>query len=361
MIQVTQKQYEFLRAQAFKDKKTNPGASIAKSVRSMLDQVMLIVKNGVILLFAVMLFGCGKVSQEVADSPKLNNDLYLNSAVITPMEILAPSKDDSRPDTDYTIDCRIIEDNGIYYMYYAGCKAENQRGRESAMVATSNDGINWSRSDKVILPVGDIGSYDCDRAWGAVTVLKEDGVFKMWNAGDSNMEMQNHTSRIGYATSNDGINWIKYPGKYAGAIFEDFNGVNDGCKGAVQFAVIKKDGLYHSFYTALDNSGYLKYANSPDGINWEAKSVVMTNVGGVGNVVEIDGYYYMTTTRPDYLGVKVFRSTNLTHWELFAAYTVAEGGMYYPFIIKINDELRLYYSYNTDGNEQNARIGMLKI
>jgi hypothetical protein len=84
-------------------------------------------------------------------------------------------------------------------MYYTG-------GAEIGR-ATSLDGINWQR-DTINNPVlsGTLGQWD----EGGVSLsrcLYADNLIHMWYTGFNNNERQ-----IGYATSLDGITWIKYGG-----------------------------------------------------------------------------------------------------------------------------------------------------
>jgi predicted GH43/DUF377 family glycosyl hydrolase len=88
---------------------------------------------------------------------------------------------------------------GQYTMYYTG-------GAEIGR-ATSLDGINWQR-DTINNPVlsGTLGQWD----EGGVSLsrcLYADNLIHMWYTGFNNNERQ-----IGYATSLDGITWIKYGG-----------------------------------------------------------------------------------------------------------------------------------------------------
>lgn len=64
---------------------------------------------------------------------------------------------------------------------------------------------NWEKFvGNPVLDLGVSGQWD-DTSVVAATVLLDNGVYKMWYAGNDGTN-----SRIGYATSSDGINWTKY-------------------------------------------------------------------------------------------------------------------------------------------------------
>jgi predicted GH43/DUF377 family glycosyl hydrolase len=76
--------------------------------------------------------------------------------------------------------------------------------------ATSENGKNWSKHPD---PVLQIGTYpDWDHALIVPhTVIKEDSIYKMWYyAGKSGFPLEPSMPQTGLATSKDGINWIKY-------------------------------------------------------------------------------------------------------------------------------------------------------
>ena len=64
----------------------------------------------------------------------------------------------------------------------------------------------WIRNAHPLLSTGPSGSWE-DASVILPYVLKESTGFKMWYYGDDGS-----TTRIGYATSNDGTTWTKHPG-----------------------------------------------------------------------------------------------------------------------------------------------------
>jgi hypothetical protein len=113
-------------------------------------------------------------------------------------------------------DPSVVFVNGTYYMYYTEAPTgENDR----VHLATSNDGLNWTKKGKV-LDVGAPGSWEPDRV-GRPSVLYEQGEFRMWYDG----QIYGVARHVGYATSPDGYNWTKYAGnpivQHQGAIDVD--------------------------------------------------------------------------------------------------------------------------------------------
>ena len=75
--------------------------------------------------------------------------------------------------------------------------------------AYSENGINWTKHSEAVLTCGPAGDWDVGRV-GAPTVIKKDGSYKMWYQGATDEFPAFATFRIGYATSSDGIQWEKY-------------------------------------------------------------------------------------------------------------------------------------------------------
>jgi hypothetical protein len=83
--------------------------------------------------------------------------------------------------------------------------------------ATSSDGVNWIK-DSLHNPVLDISpAGNWDDGWVAVpAVRKTNGLYRMWYIGASRedyaADSSLDTARVGYATSADGISWVRYAG-----------------------------------------------------------------------------------------------------------------------------------------------------
>lgn len=105
----------------------------------------------------------------------------------------------------------VLYDNGIYKMWYTGVPYD---WRIRIGYATSPDGVNWTKyPGNPVLNIGNPGSWD-DMWVGVPAVIKRNNRFEMWYSALSEADIATgryDTIRIGYATSYDGINWVKYP------------------------------------------------------------------------------------------------------------------------------------------------------
>jgi predicted GH43/DUF377 family glycosyl hydrolase len=103
--------------------------------------------------------------------------------------------------------------------------------------------------------------------WGDASVIKEDGIYKMWLVGGEPFA-QPIVAKQYYATSPDGINWDinKDP------VLEPTPGAWDS-HGVETASVIKVGSTYHMYYTGYDTDFStaiysMGHATSKDGINW---------------------------------------------------------------------------------------------
>jgi len=156
----------------------------------------------------------------------------------------------------------VIKDNGIFKIWYTAGNGSLQIG-----YASSPDGINWSKEDTnpVLLPSG--SGWDSMNVHNA-TVIKDGSTYKMWYTGNNhiNDELNN---QIGYATSNDGINWTK---DTVNNPVLRMGGANEwDATGVLEPTVIKDGSTYKMWYVgfAAVNTYTIGHATSPDGISWD--------------------------------------------------------------------------------------------
>jgi len=155
---------------------------------------------------------------------------------------------------------RVIKDESVYKMWYYGRDGDDT-SVTTILYATSDDGIEWNKHG-VVMARGSSGELD-DDAVSVGYVLKEDGIYKMWHGGG-----HDGISRGFYATSDDGINWVKH------GVVLDVGG--DGAKdetGAIPCTVINENGRYRMWYVGKDDSrGRIMYAESSE---WYKCGVVL--------------------------------------------------------------------------------------
>jgi len=151
----------------------------------------------------------------------------------------------------------MIED-GEYKMWYGGC---GESLHSIIGYATSKDGINWARhADNPVLDLGKSGAWDCMSVRQS-DVLFNGSAYKMWYTGKDSAK----TYRIGYATSRDGITWIKHSGNPV----LDVGKYGEWDCQSVRTPDVLFDGIEYKMWYNGNNKNYrIGYATSPDGIVW---------------------------------------------------------------------------------------------
>jgi hypothetical protein len=94
----------------------------------------------------------------------------------------------------------VLYDAGIYRMWYGSnlkWGAEQKDMAHLIKYAESDDALHWNRQDVIALKFKNEREYAMSRPY----VLQEDGLYRMWYS------YRGESYRIGYAESDDGINW----------------------------------------------------------------------------------------------------------------------------------------------------------
>jgi predicted GH43/DUF377 family glycosyl hydrolase len=148
----------------------------------------------------------------------------------------------------------IATDEG-YVMYYFG--GDYNASTPGIGRATSVDGINWTKyddpltteppyaeSDPVLLP-GIEGWRNMNAVWGGSVRQTVEG-WEMFFAEKGRAEGQSTASRIGYATSEDGIHWIKHE-DFPALSFED-DPMTPSVPNLYPGALLVNDSTYYLYY-----------------------------------------------------------------------------------------------------------------
>ncbi len=85
-------------------------------------------------------------------------------------------------DSTYVQDPHVIKQGGMYYMWYGGGASYDNYGQQVGF-ATSPDGINWTKSNfNPVLTRGNTGAWDANTA-SFPAVINDNGIYKMWYTG----------------------------------------------------------------------------------------------------------------------------------------------------------------------------------
>ncbi|MEA3396262.1 MAG: Ig-like domain-containing protein, partial [Chloroflexota bacterium] len=239
----------------------------------------------------------------------------------------------------------VISDGVEYKMWFDGINLLDER---QVGLATSGDGISWTKYLTNPVLTGDPGEWD-ESGEHAPFVLKEGGVYKMWYEGTN----QDMVRQLGYATSTNGIDWHKYannPVLEAGPEGYDQEAAAHG-------SLLNDGGAYKLWYHAMGDQGpIIAYATSPDGINWSKQGPVLLPDGGSWDgdavwgpsVLNLDGVYWMWYAGAGPQGppaVGVITSTNGITWTRFlvgpvVTETTPIGD---PHVISDGGKLKMWY------------------
>ncbi len=119
-----------------------------------------------------------------------------------------PVLDRSRDEPYFVASCHVMEDGGIYKIWYLSCVGWEEKNntlihRYHIKYATSHNGIDWDRKGTIAINF----RYENEYAISVPRVLKEEGIYKMWFSYRGGPKGE--TYRIGYAESADGEHWIR--------------------------------------------------------------------------------------------------------------------------------------------------------
>ncbi len=185
---------------------------------------------------------------------------------------------------EFSVDCfTVAYHNGQYWLWYVGTprSLKCQIG-----LATSLDGVHWTRhAENPVLRLGAAGAWDsqiliCQH----ILFDRQEGIFKMWYVGGNRAG----EFGIGYATSADGVHWVKYAGNPVMVVTEAWEGTL--IEGQV---VLKIDGTYRMWYGGINihnDVSYIGAASSNDGVHWVKYSGNPIISPAAGDPLPWDGY-----------------------------------------------------------------------
>ena len=249
-------------------------------------------------------------------------------------------------------------------------------GNDGIGMAISNDGINWEEFEgNPILINGDPGTWDAVGYLEPSNILFDGLEYKMWYTNikilTSNGSVYKLETRIGYARSNDGINWIKdtinNPVLVPGDSTIKYNMV-------WRPWVSHEDTIYKmwfvepKFIPELNIDVFkIRYAESLDGINWDKSETPILEEGDFTTwandvdgpcVIYDDNLYHMWYTSTNTFGsgseqqVKYITSVDGINWDSTESITVLnpgtnnnpDPGIWTPMVVKEGDFYRMWYT-----------------
>lgn len=228
---------------------------------------------------------------------------YINNPLI-------PMGGDGSIDVEKTGPRVVLKENATSYkMWYEAVPSPNA---STVGYATSTDGRVWTKQGSVLSPSatwegGSNGEISPN------TVLFENGVYKMWYHSFG----PDGRRRIGYATSANGINWVKNPNPVlnvgAAGSYDDFM--------VVEPRVFRLDnGSYRMYYGAMRQTEQgigvyrLMTATSNNGITWTKQNQVIFGPVDSGFGIVKDGQLWHMWYGLSSNGLAYASSTNGLVW-----------------------------------------------
>ncbi|PYY12558.1 MAG: hypothetical protein DMG69_00830 [Acidobacteria bacterium] len=221
----------------------------------------------------------------------------------------------------------VLFDGKQYRMWYSSFY-DSHMGRGGIGMATSADGIHWTRANNgdPVLTLGAPGSFDDGQVMGPF-VMRDGGVYRMWYTG---MNTQWHSSgigfyRIGLATSRDGVHWTRANGGHP--VFDiGPPGANDEVQAATP-NTLRESGGYRMWYAAWSpKTGHtICSATSRDGIQWQREEEGRPVTGLVSG-----GQYGPAVTRVGSTYLMLYMSAGANESRGLFAATSSDGRRWIP-------------------------------
>ena len=166
----------------------------------------------------------------------------------------------------------VLFDGSNFQMWYHGHDGTSFRTGH----ATSPDGVDWTKDGlNPVLDLGTSGSWDDVHVETPVVLKLDDTTFYMWYGGNDGSN-----TRIGLATSSDGIVWTKSESNPIMDIGTGWEG-----RSILPESVLYDGSLFQMWYLGFDQDfiGRSGYAIATDGITWtKSDSNPVLDIGAAG-------------------------------------------------------------------------------
>ncbi len=218
----------------------------------------------------------------------------------------------------------VVEANGAFYNFYSGYDGKVW----STGLATSSDGLHWSRKAKVLAP--DPATWEGGYIAANGSALHTSAGFLYWYQA-------NRSPRIGLARSKDGVTWKKLPSP----VLELGPRGSWDERATADPYVVRIGSMYYMYYLGEDRARRqrLGVARSQDGVAWQkSRANPILELGGPGTFDEAglgepamwqsDGSYWMLYTGRDRVENRrlgLARSRDGVHWSRVSESPVLSG------------------------------------
>ena len=293
--------------------------------------------------------GCGRYADFTLPPVAGSSPLPAITWTVRPTPVLtrgAPGEWDSGD----ALNPSVIVHQGLYYNFYSGYDGKSWH----TGLATSPDGLNWTRQGKVLSP--DPRSWEGDDYIAANgSALGTDGEFLYWYQGG-------RLPSIGLARSPDARHWTKLPKP---VLRPGPRGSWDE-RGVADPYVIRAGAFYYMYFLGQDRARRqrLGVARSVDGVSWEKlRSNPILELGATGAFDERglgepavwasqDRYWMLYTGRDrfEYRRIGLAWSRDGIRWERLPANTILAGAEGWdskvvcdPSVLQVNGQIRVWF------------------
>jgi predicted GH43/DUF377 family glycosyl hydrolase len=228
------------------------------------------------------------------------------------------------------LDDYVVRHGGKYFMYYTGMRSSSLMDARHIGVATSNDGVTWSKYRGNPVIKSRVDSYDYTNVMQPNVIVVDDG-FHMFYAGNHGNRVSSELQDIDicYATSDNGLDWKKHSGNPViknGPFDTDWNGI------ALRPGDVRWDGERYVLYVkgvgttgGLGPKPKLGLYTSDDLVSWREYRGNHLYGGGASswereranfNTLDVyQGTYRMWTHSEETFAIGWIRSPDGLEWE----------------------------------------------
>jgi beta-1,2-mannobiose phosphorylase / 1,2-beta-oligomannan phosphorylase len=257
-------------------------------------------------------------------------------------------------------DVCVLREHGVYRMWLSW------RPKKSVAISESHDGVRWTAPAIVLPPTPDTGwEDDINRP---VVVHRADG-YHMWYTGQAH-----GTSRIGYARSRDGRDWVRQSSRSVLESALPWEGVAVMCPHVIWD---NRERVWKMWYSGGEQyePNAIGHATSTDGLQWTKHpgNPVLVPVPGsaweqervtAAQIIPLEGWYYafyIGFRDVDHAQIGLARSKDgITHWIRHPENPIVRptpdgwdaDACYKPYALYSEGQWRLWYNGRHKALEQ---------